>query len=286
MFIFSRNNDRFNRENTSNDRNENNWHNKDNTNNWDTSNNDWNDQPSTQNFIKKDNYGRDNKREFKKRDFKKDGSEISSSGSEKSFHKGPRTSSRNEKSHYNNKKFDKPKSDSFDSWNISSEVSIVDPAPTNSIYTTYNLTGNEFKVTVSWFHNPSHFYCQLVNSQDEFKQMMAEIQTFYKNLKPDEGVVGAPMIGLFTEDNVLYRAQILEVLNNQYKIYYVDFGNVSTVDKVWKIDRKFMKLPAQAICCSLNGIESANSWPNATDFSKYFDKESFDCRFISQSNDK
>lgn len=64
---------------------------------------------------------------------------------------------------------------------------------------------------------------------------MEEIQQSYKNRKPETCVVGAPIIGLFPEDNVLYRARILEATGGQYKVFYVDFGNVSTISKVWPI---------------------------------------------------
>lgn len=65
--------------------------------------------------------------------------------------------------------------------------------------------------------------------------MMEEIQQFYKGRKAELPVAGAPVIGLFPEDSVLYRCQVLEVLGNKCKVIYVDFGNVSTIDKVWPI---------------------------------------------------
>jgi len=71
--------------------------------------------------------------------------------------------------------------------------------------------------------------------QPEFKTLMEEIQEFYKNRKNETCVSGAPVVGLFPEDNVLYRAQIIEALGGQYKVFYVDFGNISTISKVWPI---------------------------------------------------
>lgn len=119
---------------------------------------------------------------------------------------------------------------------------------------------------------------------------MEDIQLFYKSRKPENlSAVGAPIIGLFPEDNVLYRAQILEITSNQYKIYYVDFGNVSTVTKVWPIDRKFLKLPAQAIVCSLRDVAPPGDtgiWPEADSFSQYFEKANFVCRFIDEDENK
>lgn len=116
---------------------------------------------------------------------------------------------------------------------------------------------------------------------------MSEIQQFYKGRKPESAVVGAPVIGLFPEDNVLYRAQILEILGGQYKVYYVDFGNVSSITKVWPIEKKFMNLPAQAIVCSLNEIAPpGDQWPNADSYSKYFEKDKYVCKFVNKDEEK
>lgn len=126
--------------------------------------------------------------------------------------------------------------------------------------------------------------------QDEFKRLVEDIQQFYKSRKPETvGTVGTPIIGLFPEDNVLYRAQILEIVGTQYKVYYIDFGNVSTITKIWPIDKKFMNLPAQAIVCSLRDVApsgEAGTWPDADSYSNYFDKESFLCRFIDEDENK
>lgn len=70
-------------------------------------------------------------------------------------------------------------------------------------------------------------------------------------------------------------------------MYYVDFGNVSTVNKIWPIEKKFMELPAQAIACSLNNIKPVNAeWPVADNFSDYFDKDRFTCSFINIDEEK
>ncbi|CAH0557520.1 unnamed protein product [Brassicogethes aeneus] len=214
----------------------------------------------------------------------RDGSEVSSSGSEKSFHKGPRTSSRNDKFP---RQFDKPKNLSFgnDSWNVSAVT--LDPAPVDAKFTNISVVGITTKVSISWFHNPTHFYCQLKDNQDSFKKLMEDIQIAYKDRKPESVQCGAPIIGLFPEDNVLYRSHVLEVLDSgMYKVLYVDFGNVSVISKVWPIEKKFMNLPAQAVCCQLVDISPVDGvWSDPDNYERYFDKEEFDCGFISE-NDK
>lgn len=99
-------------------------------------------------------------------------SEHSTDGSEKGFHnKGPRTSSRNDHGNKFQKNYDKPRNqNSFqpsndDSWNVSAVSSSIDAAPVTATYGSSHVVGTEANVTMSWFHNPSHFYLQLVDSQ-------------------------------------------------------------------------------------------------------------------------
>lgn len=117
--------------------------------------------------------------------------------------------------------------------------------------------------------------------------MMADIQEAYKGRVPSSASVGAPIIGLFPEDNVLYRAEVLEKMGSKFKVYYVDFGNVSVIEKVWLIETRFMEIPAQAVRCKLYKIEPpSDTWPEASNYSSYFDKTRFFCRFLATENDK
>lgn len=108
----------------------------------------------------------------------RDGSEKSWSdnSSEKSWKKSPRNTanSRNDykpKFSGGNKRFDnKPRNtfnktspnDGGDNWNISNVADLPDLAPNDAVYEVLQLNGTTNNVTISWFHNPSHFYCQLL----------------------------------------------------------------------------------------------------------------------------
>lgn len=117
--------------------------------------------------------------------------------------------------------------------------------------------------------------------------MMEEIQQFYKDKTPGTSNVGAPVVGLFPEDNVLYRAQVVELQGSRTKVMYVDFGNVAIIDKVWPVENRFMELPAQAVCCKLYGVDKLGEiWSDAGSYGPYFDKRQFNCKFGTAENDR
>ncbi|KAI4466371.1 tudor domain containing protein [Holotrichia oblita] len=207
----------------------------------------------------------------KGRDFKKDGSEKSwSDTSEKSWKKGP-------------KSFDKPRGgDKFGSSrkgfappSTNNEATLetedwgTGAAPSNDTNATYDyatetdqfeiysdLSGTTEAVSISWFYNPINFYCQLDKNKIEFKEMMEEIQQNYRNRQSAKLNPGSSAVVPFSEDGALYRAEIISNQFNQYHVRYVDYGNVATVNKVYPIEKKYMKIPAQAIPCGLGGFDS------------------------------
>lgn len=117
--------------------------------------------------------------------------------------------------------------------------------------------------------------------------MMEDIQSTYCKRKSSRVTVGASVIGLFPEDGVLYRAQVLEDCFPKYRVFYVDYGNIEMIDEVYPIDRKFMSLPAQAILCGLKDIAPLqHGWADPDTYSKFFDKPNFTCTFLLKENER
>lgn len=116
---------------------------------------------------------------------------------------------------------------------------------------------------------------------------MEDIQKAYSKRKPGVASTGSAVVALFPEDSVLYRAIVLENNSPSYRVQYVDFGNIAMVDKIWPIEKRFMKLPAQAIHCALDCIKCNDTkWPQPDVFSPYFDKDVFNCKFVSKDLNK
>jgi len=73
----------------------------------------------------------------------------------------------------------------------------------------------------------------------------------YSNTGPPQPL--PRVAGNFSVDNTWYRAEVLEIINNndqptQYKLRYIDYGNTETVtvDRIRALPPEFQKTPAQA----------------------------------------
>lgn len=112
---------------------------------------------------------------------------------------------------------------------------------------------------------------------------MNQISESYDGIQPSTVEKGAPAIALFLEDGAIYRARVLATVGSQYRVQFVDFGNVCLTDKVWPIENKFLELPEQAIHCTLGLSPAGESWGSAV---THFGDTEFVCQFISKAEDK
>lgn len=157
--------------------------------------------------------------------------------------------------------------------------------------------GKTEAVFVSWYDNPESFFVQAL-TENEFRPMMNELQIAYVNEKPINDAYlkpGTAVIAVYSSEGALYRADIVKSNgSNGFIVKYVDFGNEESVQKnqVFKVNKKFMKLPKQAVKCCLNILPMSNdkSWSQSAveQIEKILiDVEQLDCTFDkADSNDK
>lgn len=75
---------------------------------------------------------------------------------------------------------------------------------------------------------------------------------------------GAIVAALFDEDDVWYRAKILEKLDDGFHVLFIDYGNESGVTQIRALPEDLTLLPAFAVSCCLFGLpENADQWPAA-----------------------
>jgi len=106
--------------------------------------------------------------------------------------------------------------------------------------------------------NPSDFWIQTCDYQNEFQTLMKSITDAYNRCRADEMILKNPEPGLlccarYSKDMRYYRAVVIEVLNVNIFVYFLDFGNTDTVPchDVKTLLPEFSDLPALAMCCTL-----------------------------------
>ncbi|NXN71438.1 TDR15 protein, partial [Himantopus himantopus] len=106
--------------------------------------------------------------------------------------------------------------------------------------------------------NPSDFWIQTCEYQNEFEALMKNIADTYDQCGADEMVLKNPEPGLlccarYSKDMHYYRGVVTEVLHVNITVYFLDFGNTDTVPcyDVKTLLPEFSDLPALAMYCAL-----------------------------------
>ncbi|NXL92518.1 TDR15 protein, partial [Alectura lathami] len=132
--------------------------------------------------------------------------------------------------------------------------------------------------------NPSNFWIQTCEYQNEFQALMKNIADVYSQCGADERVLKNPEPGSlccarYYKDACFYRGVVTEVLHVGVTVYFLDFGNTDIVpfNDVKTLLPEFSDLPALAMCCELGcAFPVEDVWvKKETDFFKeiVFDKQ-------------
>ena len=133
-------------------------------------------------------------------------------------------------------------------------------------FTEAQLPSGESMVYLSHGNNPLEIWCQSVKSSPQLEKMMEEVYKKYttqsvQTLK--NNAVGTPCMALFEEDEGWYRAVVINKHVGELEVLFVDYGNTARVkmQKVKQISPDLMKLPTQAVKCTLKGWGDARAAP-------------------------
>ncbi len=148
------------------------------------------------------------------------------------------------------------------------QVSSAEPAGPLQSYTPLKMeSGRSFKAAIVWVNSPMDFYCHTEQSQSKLEPLMSDMFDYYQCLKLNEGVISQPQkghlcIAPYEDDGGWYRATITAMRDTEARVQFADYGNkqVVPISKLKQIKPEYMKLPAQAIKCSLDGIEQPSQW--------------------------
>jgi hypothetical protein len=115
-----------------------------------------------------------------------------------------------------------------------------------------------FNVIVNDVLSADNFYVQMIdpNLVSQLQKCVRELNEHVtKNHPPkvENAAVGRLGCARFSQDNVWYRAQVLKIDDGNYKVRFVDFGNIEDVrpDEFLEVPEFFYQLAPQAICCRL-----------------------------------
>lgn len=139
--------------------------------------------------------------------------------------------------------------------------------PTNT-----SIIGTTQKVVLSFYKSPSEFWLQLESDGEVLDDLLKNMATYYESKAAHqefEAKVGMHCVARYTLDNGWYRVQILELLPDHAKVFYVDFGNWDRVPltELCLLAEQFASLPVQAFPCSTKGMFTPGStkhWPLST----------------------
>lgn len=142
------------------------------------------------------------------------------------------------------------------------------------IYTDGIAVGCQVRVRISHLVSPSDFYVQRECALRKLCDFQASLRLNYlQNSRPPKNISkGKIYLSLYGQDLKWYRARIIEVSEERFKVVYIDFGNSEYVprNRIRELPKNCLNIPVLAYRCSLRNCFPRNEngeWePNAVAF--------------------
>ncbi|XP_053305864.1 tudor domain-containing protein 1-like [Spea bombifrons] len=121
--------------------------------------------------------------------------------------------------------------------------------------------GDIFSAVITEIKHPEEFYCQQLQNAEELSKLMESMSKHFAavpHVPSFTPAVGQVCSAQCAEDRCWYRAKILEKRSQEaLLVEYIDFGNVEVLplSSLRPIQSNMLKLPSQAIKCSLAGVK-------------------------------
>lgn len=109
--------------------------------------------------------------------------------------------------------------------------------------------------------SPSHFYVQLYDYAQQFRELMKKLQDRYNKLSKTErhtqNIKVGKIYALKYTDCIWYRVQVIKINTNHLHIFFSDFGYEIDVpiDTLYHLESQFYELPHQAVKMKIFGIK-------------------------------
>ena len=111
--------------------------------------------------------------------------------------------------------------------------------------------------------SPDCFWLNLVRTGDDLVRLMNQIanEVTDQPLEKSQVEVGLPCLGMYTENDIWHRAQVVEVQDDaNVVVSYVDYGNseILSLERLHAVSDSQLELPVQGICCQLAGVQGVD----------------------------
>uniref|UniRef100_A0A3B5LJX5 Tudor domain containing 6 n=1 Tax=Xiphophorus couchianus TaxID=32473 RepID=A0A3B5LJX5_9TELE len=122
--------------------------------------------------------------------------------------------------------------------------------------------GQRLEVYVATINEDQTFWCQPADSQElcMITSAVSEVEsTADQNINPDALYLGMPCVALFADDQLWYRAEVVDKSDNELSVLFVDYGNKSqaNITNVRVVPPALLEVPAQAFLCELEGFDAS-----------------------------
>lgn len=147
------------------------------------------------------------------------------------------------------------------------------------------------QVYVSHISTPADFHVQFVLEEEDLNRVMAELAEAEANLgRHLESVsVGDTVCAQYSEDESLYRAEVVQKEGEMVEVLFVDYGNTeqTTTDKLWSLNKELAEKACFAVSCGLAGVVPVKG--NWTEECIAFletavTEKKLDCKFVGSSH--
>lgn len=142
----------------------------------------------------------------------------------------------------------------------SKQTKLGDTSEINAYKTVTLEPGAQYPVYVSYVNDgPCNFSVQLKTSETVLVELMNKINDMHHKLLEEVPIPGTICLARCQEDGNICRAVVTNEVDNQFKVFYVDFGNYEVVplDALFQIPFRFVLPKIMAIRFALAGVEKS-----------------------------
>ncbi|XP_026293854.2 maternal protein tudor [Frankliniella occidentalis] len=143
-------------------------------------------------------------------------------------------------------------------------------------YDRQSLNETKYEGKIVYSNSPSDFYAHLNRDSEIVDKIAVDLERAEEFPDLNDFRRGKICAALFSEDDLWYRAQILDNEAGDVKVRFIDYGNTSQTSRIKDLPQNLREIPPLALHCSLPGPKGL-SWSESSIslFNDMIDEEDF-----------